>query len=184
MFIINNFILKSTFLGLWKIACINPIPKIVNLSQLEQYKPISNSTNQFQTSKISLKLVLQQMAEFLEKQLVYDKYQSGYRKSHLTTTLSMKLYDDIKRSMYNIEITIAIFADYSKAFVTINFYTVIQKIHSFNFSTACFTYSSTLLTSEFGVPQVSILVSIFFSLCVTDLLQVTPETIKRKHLKI
>ena len=32
------------------------------------------------------------------------------------------------------EITIAIFADYSKAFDTINFNTMIQKMHSFSFS--------------------------------------------------
>ena len=66
------------------------------------------------------------MTEFIEKQLVYHKYQSGQKKNHLTTTLLMKLYNDIKTS-------IAIFADYSKAFDIIDFNTLIQKMHSFNF---------------------------------------------------
>ena len=71
------------------------------------------------------------MTEFIEKRLTYHKHQSGYRKSHLTTTLLVKLYDDIKTSMNKSESTIAIFADYSKAFDTIDFYTLIQKcIHS------------------------------------------------------
>ena len=39
----------------------------------------------------------------------------------------MKLYNDIKTS-------IAIFTDYSKAFDIIDFNTLIQKMHSFNFS--------------------------------------------------
>ena len=130
-FIINNFIVISTFPGIWKIACNSTIPKIVNPSQFKDYRlksvlPI--------LSKIYEKLVLQQMTEFIEKQLIYHKHQSGYRKNHSTTTLLMKLYDDIKTSMNKSEITIAIFADYSKAFDTIDFYTLMQKMHTFNFS--------------------------------------------------
>ena len=130
-FIINNFIVTSTFPGIWKIARISPIPKILNPSQLKDYRPISILPI---LSKIYEKLVLQQMTEFIEKQLIYHKHQSGYRKNHSTTTLLMKLYDDIKTSMNKSEITIAIFADYSKAFDTIDFYTLIQKMHTFNFS--------------------------------------------------
>ena len=46
----------------------------------------------------------------------------------------MKLYNDIKTSTNKIEINIAIFADYFKAFDTIDFYTMIHKMHLFNFS--------------------------------------------------
>ena len=91
------------------------------------------------------------------------------------------------------EITIAIFADYSKAFDTINFNTMIQKMHSFSFSKDFLYWTmnyltfwqhfvqidkhfSTLLTTEFGVPQGSILGSILFNLCVVDMSQMTPES--------
>ena len=129
-FIINNFIVTSTFPGIWKIARISPIPKIVNPSQLKDYRPISILPI---LSKIYEKLVLQQMTKFIEKQLIYYKHQSGYRKNHSKATLLMKLYDDIKTSMNKSEITIAIFADYSKAFDTIDFYTLIQKMQRFIF---------------------------------------------------
>ena len=91
------------------------------------------------------------------------------------------------------EITIAIFADYSKAFDTIDFYTLIQKMHTFNFSKN-FSYwtinyltfrqdfvqidaqFSTLLTSQFGVPQGSISEPILFNLCLADISQMAPES--------
>ena len=67
----------------------------------------------------------------------------------------MKLYEDIKTSMNKSEITIAILADYSKAFDTIDFYTLIQKMYSFNFSKDFFIMNNELFNfltkSEFGV---------------------------------
>ena len=180
----------STFPGIWKIARISPIPKIVNPSQLKDERPISIPPI---LSKIYERLVLQQMTEFIEKQLIYHKHQSRYRKNHSTTTLLMKLYEDIKTSMNKSEITIAIFADYFKAFHTIDFYSLIQKMHTFNFSKNFLYWTmnylifrqyfvqieahfSTLLTSEFGVSQGYILGPILFNLCVADMSQMTPES--------
>ena len=123
--------MTSAFPAIWKITCISVIPKVLNPSQLKDYRPVPILPI---ISKIYEKLILQQMTEFIEKQLIYHKYQSGYRKNHSATTLLMKLYDNIKTSMNKSEITSTIFLDYSKAFDSINFYTVIQKNHSFKFS--------------------------------------------------
>ena len=72
------------------------------------------------------------MTEFIGKQLINHKYQSGCSDS--ANTLLMELYDDIKTSMNKSETTTAIFGDYSKAFDTVGFYALIKKyIHSFNF---------------------------------------------------
>ena len=99
----------------------------------------------------------------------------------------MKRYDDIKTSINKSEITIAIFADFSKAFDTTDFYALIQKMHTFNirlfilgnelfnFSTAFCTNWRTL-TSEFGVPQGFIIGPILINLCVADMSQMTSES--------
>ena len=66
------------------------------------------------------------MTEFIEKRLIYYKNKSGFRKNHSTTTLLMKLYNNIKTSMDKSEVIIAISAYYSKAFDTVDFYKLIQ----------------------------------------------------------
>ena len=62
----------------------------------------------------------------------------------------MKLYDDIKTSMNKREIIIVIFANYSKAFDNIDFYTLIQKMHSFNFSKDFLYWTMNYLTFRAG----------------------------------
>ena len=86
----------------------------------------------------------------------------------------------------------AVFTDYSKAFDTIDFLTLIQKMHSLNFSTD-FLYwvfnflthrqhfvqinsnCSSLLTAQSRVPQGSILGPILFNLCAADMSSTTPN---------
>ena len=86
----------------------------------------------------------------------------------------------------------AVFTDYSKAFDTIDFLTLIQKMHSLNFSTDflywVFNYlthrqhfvhidsnCSSLLTAQYRVPQGSILGPILFNLCAADMSSTTPN---------
>ena len=82
------------------------------------------------------KQVLHQRTDFIETQQVYNKQQSGYRKNHSTATILSKLYDDIKMAMKQYELTTAVFTDYLKAFDTIDFFTLIQKMHSLNSNNA------------------------------------------------
>ena len=86
-------------------------------------------------SKVYEKQVLHQITDFIETQQVYNKHQSGYRKNHLTATIPSKSYDDIKIAMEQSALTMAVFTDYSKAFDTIDFFTLIQNMHSLNFYT-------------------------------------------------
>ena len=69
------------------------------------------------------------MKQFIEKRLIYHKHQNNS-----TAKLLMKLYDSIKTFVNESGITISIFTYYSKAFDTIVFYKLIQKMHTFNFS--------------------------------------------------
>ena len=118
-FIINNFVVTPAFPGIWKIARISLILKVVNPSQLKDYRPISILPI---LCKIYEKLVLKQMIECIEKWFIYLKHQSGHRKIHSTSTLLMKLDDDNKT---RVKLTSPFNADYFKVFNAIDLYTLI-----------------------------------------------------------
>ena len=96
-------------------------------------------------------------------------------------------------AMKQSELTMAVFTDYSKAFDTIDFFTLIQKMHLLNFSTdflywvfnylthrqhfvQIYSNCSSLLTAKYRVSQGSILGPIFFNLCVADMSSITPNS--------
>ena len=204
--IINNSIDKSIFPNQWKIARICPIPKVNNPSQFKNYSPISVLPI---LSKVYEKVILIQLSSFIDQQKLYKTTQSGYRKGHSCITLLLKLRNDIQKAMNNTEVTLSVFADYSKAFDTVDHQVLIEKLHSLNFS------KSTLLllldylserkqfiqiddkfsphnTIQFGVPQGSILGPILFNIYVSDLsdnakskcLQFADDTTFYNHCKV
>ena len=59
---------------------------------------------------------------------------SGFRSNHSSDTLLLKIRDDIIKSMNHGEITLAVLADYSKAFDTMNFAKLIPKLYKIGFS--------------------------------------------------
>ena len=135
-FVINNYIASNNFPDAWKTARISPTSKIAQTVELKDYRPVSILPV---LSKVYEKLVVQQLAVFIERGSVYHQYQSGYRKNHSTATLLLKLHNDIKKAMKSSEVTIVIFNGHSKAFDTINFSILLKKMHTLNFSKHFFT---------------------------------------------
>ena len=120
-------IATNNFPNALKTASISPIPKITRPVELKDYRPVSILPV---LSKVFEKLVLQQLAVFIERESVYHQYQSGYRNNHSTATLLLKLHDDIKKAMKCSEVTIVIFTDYSKAFDAIDFSILMKKMQT------------------------------------------------------
>lgn len=112
---------------------------------------------------------------------------------------------DILRAMKKGEVTIMIIADFSKAFDTLDFKTILRKLHALNFLKDYLTWitsylkdrfvqindcKSNFLPVEYGVPQGSVLGPFRFNLYVTDLnvdqncFQYADDTTLLEHCKI
>ena len=104
--------------------CISPIPKMGEPWTNDDYRPISC---------IYEKLALRQITDFLSENAILQSNISSYRKCHSTTTTMLAIRDDITKAMKRGEITLAVMADFSKAFDTVAFEKILSKLHQMGF---------------------------------------------------
>ena len=118
--IVNNCISKQLFPSQWKIARICAIPKCDPISSYNDLRPVSILPT---LSKIFERLVLRQMSDYVTNTTtgVLKESVSAYRRGHNTTTVMIAMRDDIQRAMQRGEVTIAVLADFSKAFDILQF---------------------------------------------------------------
>lgn len=190
--IINNCISKLYFSRAWKLARISPIPKVDTPVTEDDLRPVSILPV---LSKVFEKLVASQMTDFCSRESLLRDTISSFRKGHSTSTVLLGTRDDLLSAMKRREVTLMVLADFSKAFNTFCFKTVISKLHHLGFSKNVLEWLANYLCgrkqyvqiddgksspvfSEFGIPQGSILGPMLFNLYVADLQDILPPTVK------
>ena len=100
-------------------AIVKPILKKDGLDQsdVKTFRPISNLTF---TSKLVERLVSLQLTEFLERNNLLPKFQSGFRKRHSTETALLKVMSDILLAADQGHVTLLGLFDMSAAFDTVD----------------------------------------------------------------
>ena len=181
--VINRCIVTSSFPKVWKIARISPIPKVNEPRCDADHRPVSILPT---LSKVFERLGLHQLIEYINEEALLCPTISGFRKGHSTTSVLLGIRDALIRVSSRGEVTLMDCADYSKAFDTVQFKSVLTKMHNLGFSKEFLLWmvdyitdrrqmvqiddrKSDMATVEFSVAQGSILGPVIFNLYVADL---------------
>lgn len=177
----NLSLTTGTFPQTWKKSIIVPLNKVPNPQIISEYGPVSL---QCCLAKIFEKLVYNQIEIFVNNRNLRDPMQSAHRAHHSWQTALSKLISDAKKAMDNRELTVVLLLDYSKCFDKISRGELALLMHQMGFSLEFIRWLSSYLTdrmqatrgvneylTEFlitnmGLPQGSVLITIFFSVYV------------------
>ena len=129
--IINHYISNNSSPKAWKLARVSPIPKTDHPVESDDFRPIAILPV---LSKIYERLVLKQLLLYIEDHNILHTGMSGFRKGHSTNSVLLRIRDDIIRARKKGEVTLIAFADFSKAFDTVEYATVFKKLHNVGFS--------------------------------------------------
>ena len=169
--LVNLSISLSLFPDDCKIAKLKPLYKKEAKTKPKNYRPISLLPLLL---KIIERIIHNQTQEFLDKNNILYKYQSGFRKHHSTDTCLSYLTDKVKIGFEEGLLTGMVLIDLQKAFDTIDHSILLEKMSCLGFAGKTIAWYKSYLTNrsfivnvgkEFsspgklscGVPQGSIL---------------------------
>ena len=185
--IINQSLNTGIFPNKLKLAKLVPIFKKGDTSFPENYQPISLLPA---ISKVFEKVVFNQLYEYFISNKLLNNNQYGFHKLHSTEHAVLHFVDRIITELDKSNSPIAIFLDLSKAFDTLNYDILIQKLKYYGIADISFTWfrsyilnrnqfvtfkhcKSETLETKTGVPQGSILGPLLFIIYTNDIVNVS-----------
>ena len=154
----------------------------MKINELSNYRPISQLPT---LAKIFERLISKQLTNDLNNNTIFDKFQSGYRKSYSTETALLYVTDTLLHNINNNTPTQIIILDLSSAFDTIDHNILLQRLHLLNITNNALnllkyyitnrTYNIKLESTSsnkpllFGVVQGTVLGPLLYSLYITPI---------------
>ena len=126
---INASIKTSLFPPQLKTASVAPVLRKSTLDkdELNNYRPVSNLPY---LGKISKKVVVKQLKEYLKDQDLNQPLQSTFREFHSTETAIVKIINDILISLDKDQCILLVMLDLSAAFDTVNHTKLLSRFES------------------------------------------------------
>ena len=143
--LVNLSISLSLFPDDCKIAKLKPLYKKEAKTKPKNYRPISLLPL---LSKIIERIIHNQTQEFLDKNNILYKYQSGFQKHHSTYTCLSYLTDKVKIGFEEGLLTGMVLIDLQKAFDTIDHSILLEKMSCLGFAGKTIAWDTSHLTNR------------------------------------
>ena len=188
----NSSIQNGVFPSSQKCACVTPILKKTSLDidDLGNYRPISNLTF---LSKVLERCIYEQTTVYLQENKLLPDKQSAHRKFLSTETAVLEVLSNAYAAADNGKVTLLGLLDQSSAFDCVDHEILCERLgHNFGFTGKALKWFKSYLTGRsqfvsfngeqskttsvyYGVPQGSVLGSLFFLLYTADVFAIVEK---------